>query len=98
MANPDLRHFRNEGLFSIKSDPVEVRYDGEWFLAVWTDKGWFCPDGSKLIEEVKEWRLQSPPECSIKQPKSPEQCPSTPDQQNPKSQPPKRRAVKSEAR
>jgi hypothetical protein len=70
MAQPDLRHFQNTGLFFISSDPVEVRFETEWHPAIWTDKGWFSCDGaSKLIEEIKEWRhAQENEACGIRKP------------------------------
>jgi hypothetical protein len=55
MERPSLRHFKNEGIFHIKSDPVEALHDGAWIPAVYTDKGWATADGSRLLSEIVDW-------------------------------------------
>lgn len=56
MGLPSLRHFRSEGIFHIKSDPVEALIGEAWINAVYTDKGWATADGSTLLTDVEEWR------------------------------------------
>jgi hypothetical protein len=56
MALPDLRHFRNEGLFTISSDPVEALAGEAWLPAIYTDKGWTTADGASLLLGIEEWR------------------------------------------
>jgi hypothetical protein len=52
MALPDLRHFRDGGIYS---NPVEALVGEAWVPAIYTDKGWTTADGGKLIT-VDEWR------------------------------------------
>jgi hypothetical protein len=82
MDLPSLRHFRNEGLFTVSSDPVEALVGEAWVLAIYTDKGWATADGGKLLSDITEWRTP---------------CPNTPAPLNPKSQRPKRKAPRSES-
>ncbi len=56
MDLPGLRHFRNEGIFFISSDPVEALQGEAWVPAVYTDKGWATADGSTLLTGVEAWR------------------------------------------
>jgi hypothetical protein len=56
MALPSLRHFRNEGIFFVFSDPVEALQGEAWLPAVYTDKGWATADGSTLLTGVEDWR------------------------------------------
>jgi len=56
MALPSLRHFRNEGIFFVFSDPVEALVGEAWVQAVYTDKGWALADGSTLLSGIEEWR------------------------------------------
>jgi hypothetical protein len=56
MELPSLRHFRNEGIFHIKSDVVEALHGETWIPAVYTDKGWATADGSTLLTGVEDWR------------------------------------------
>jgi hypothetical protein len=56
MELPSLRHFRNEGIFHIKSDVVEALHGEAWISAVYTDKGWATADGSTLLTGVEGWR------------------------------------------
>jgi len=56
MELPSLRHFRNEGIFHIFSDPVEALQGEAWVPAVYTDKGWATADGSTLLSGVEDWR------------------------------------------
>jgi hypothetical protein len=56
MDLPSLRHFRNEGIFTVSSDPVEALVGEAWVPAVYTDKGWATADGAKLLAHVEEWR------------------------------------------
>lgn len=55
MELPSLRHFRNEGIFHIKSDTVEALHGEAWISAVYTDKGWATADGSTLLTGVEGW-------------------------------------------
>jgi hypothetical protein len=56
MELPGLRHFRNEGIFFIFSDPVEALQGEAWVPAIYTDKGWATADGSTLLSGVEAWR------------------------------------------
>jgi hypothetical protein len=56
MDLPGLRHFRNEGIFFISSDPVEALQGEAWVPAIYTDKGWATADGSTLLTGVEAWR------------------------------------------
>ena len=56
MDLPGLRHFRNEGIFHIKSDVVEALHGEAWIPAVYTDKGWATADGSTLLTGIEDWR------------------------------------------
>jgi len=53
MELPDLRHFRNNGIYS---DPVEALVGETWISAVFTDKGWAFADGANLLTDIQEWR------------------------------------------
>ena len=66
MALPDLRHFRDGGVYS---DPVEALVGEAWVLAIYTDKGWATADGGKLIT-VDEWRTPCPNTLAPPNPKS----------------------------
>jgi hypothetical protein len=59
MDLPSLRHFRNEGIFTVSSDPVEALVGEAWVPAVYTDKGWATADGASLLQDVTEWRNAS---------------------------------------
>lgn len=56
MELPGLKHFRNEGIFYIKSDVVEALHGEAWVAAVYTDKGWATADGSTLLTGIEAWR------------------------------------------
>jgi hypothetical protein len=56
MDLPSLRHFRNDGIFYISSDPVEALHGEAWVPAIYTDKGWATADGSTLLTGIEEWR------------------------------------------
>jgi hypothetical protein len=56
MELPSLRHFRNEGIYFVFSDPVEALIGEAWVPAVYTDKGWATADGSTLLSAVEDWR------------------------------------------
>jgi hypothetical protein len=56
MDLPSLRHFRNEGIFTVSSDPVEALVGEAWVPAVYTDKGWATADGASLLTGIEEWR------------------------------------------
>ena len=56
MDLPSLRHFRNEGIYFISSDPVEALQGEAWVPAIYTDKGWATADGSTLLAGVEDWR------------------------------------------
>ncbi len=56
MELPSLRHFKNEGIFYIKSDVVEALHGEAWIAAVYTDKGWATADGSTLLTGIEAWR------------------------------------------
>ena len=53
MTLPDLRHFRDGGIYS---DPVEALVGEAWVPAIYTDKGWTTADGGKLSADITEWR------------------------------------------
>jgi hypothetical protein len=53
MTLPDLRHFRDGGVYS---DPVEALVGEAWVPAVYTDKGWATADGANLLTSITEWR------------------------------------------
>ena len=53
MSLPDLRHFRDGGIYS---DPVEVLVGEAWVPSIYTDKGWTTADGGKLSVDITEWR------------------------------------------
>ena len=53
MDLPNLRHFRNGGIYS---DPVEALVGEAWVSAVYTDKGWATTDGASLSADIIEWR------------------------------------------
>ena len=63
MALPDLRHFRDGGVYS---DPVEALIGEAWVTAIYTSNGWTTADGGKLIT-VDEWRHAAQEECSLSQ-------------------------------
>ena len=56
MDLPSLRHFRNDGIYYISSDPVEALIGEAWVPARYTDKGWATADGSMLLSGVEDWR------------------------------------------
>lgn len=56
MELPSLCHFRNEGIYHISSDPVEVLIGEAWVPAKYTDKGWASADGATLLSGIEEWR------------------------------------------
>lgn len=56
MDLPSLRHFRNAGIYSIFSDPVEALVGEAWVPAIYTDRGWATADGGNLLTGIKEWR------------------------------------------
>jgi len=56
MELPSLCHFRNEGIFYISSDPVEVLIGEAWVPARYTDKGWVSADGATLLSGIEQWR------------------------------------------
>jgi hypothetical protein len=56
MDLPNLRHFRNEGLFTVSSDPVEALAGEAWVPAIYTDKGWATADGASLLVGIEDWR------------------------------------------
>ena len=53
MALPDLRHFRDGGIYS---DPVEALIGEAWVPAIYTDNGWTTADGASLLLGIEEWR------------------------------------------
>lgn len=53
MDLPNLRHFRNGGIYS---DPVEALVGEAWVPAIYTDKGWATADGVSLSADIIEWR------------------------------------------
>ena len=53
MDLPNLRHFRNGGIYS---DPVEALVGEAWAPEIYTDKGWTTADGGKLSADIIEWR------------------------------------------
>jgi len=56
MDLPSLRHFRNEGIYFISSDPVEALLGETWVPARYTDKGWATADGRSLLTGIEDWR------------------------------------------
>ena len=56
MDQPALRHFRNGGIYTVSSDPVEVLVGEAWVPAIYTDKGWATADGANLLLGIEEWR------------------------------------------
>ena len=56
MDLPNLRHFRNEGIYFISSDPVEALTGEAWVPAIYTDKGWATADGATLLSGIEDWR------------------------------------------
>jgi hypothetical protein len=56
MDQPALRHFRNDGIYAVSSDPVEVLVGEAWVPAIYTDKGWATADGASLLLGIEEWR------------------------------------------
>jgi hypothetical protein len=56
MDLPNLRHFRNDGLFTVSSDPVEALAGEAWVPAIYTDKGWATADGANLLLGIEDWR------------------------------------------
>jgi hypothetical protein len=69
MALPDLRHFRDGGIYS---DPVEALVGEAWVPAIYTDKGWATADGANLLTIITEWRtpcLNTPVPVSPKVPR-----------------------------
>lgn len=56
MELPSLRHFANQGIFYISSDPVEALVGEAWVAAIYTDKGWVTADGANLLTGIEEWR------------------------------------------
>ena len=69
MTLPDLRHFRDGGVYS---DPVEALVGEAWVPAIYTDKGWTTADGGKLSADITEWRtlcLDTPDLPSLKSPR-----------------------------
>ena len=81
MDQPALRHFRNDGIYTVSSDSVEVLVGEAWVPAIYTDKGWATADGASLLSDITEWRTP---------------CLNTPDLLSPKNPRPKRKVVKSE--
>ena len=53
MDLPNLRHFRDGGIYS---DPVEALVGEAWVPAIYTDKGWTTADGANLLADITEWR------------------------------------------
>jgi hypothetical protein len=69
MALPDLRHFRDSGIYS---DPVEALVGEALVPAIYTDKGWTTADGDKLSADITEWRtpcLNTPVPVSPRSPR-----------------------------
>lgn len=52
METPDLRHFRDGGVFS---DPALALVGESWVEAVYTDRGWFTIDLATKLDAVTEW-------------------------------------------
>jgi hypothetical protein len=73
MDLPSLRHFRNDGIYSIFSDPVEALVGEAWLPAVYTDKGWATADGANLLSDITEWRSPCLSTPAPPSPKSPRQ-------------------------
>ena len=53
MDLPNLRHFRDGGIYS---DSVEALVGEAWVPAIYTDKGWTTADGANLLLGIEEWR------------------------------------------
>ena len=53
MALPNLRHFRDGGIYS---DPVEALVGEAWVPAIYTSNGWATADGASLLLGIEEWR------------------------------------------
>ena len=53
MVLPNLRHFRDGGIYS---DSVEALVGEAWVPAIYTDKGWATADGVSLSADITEWR------------------------------------------
>jgi hypothetical protein len=56
MDQPALRHFRNDGIYTVSSDSVEVLVGEAWVPAIYTDKGWATADGASLLLGIEDWR------------------------------------------
>jgi hypothetical protein len=72
MDLPALRHFRNEGIYTVSSDPVEALVGEAWVPAIYTDKGWATADGDKLLADITEWRapcLNTPAPPNLRSPR-----------------------------
>lgn len=65
MDLPSLRHFRNEGIYFISSDPVEALIGETWVSARYTDKGWATADGRSLLTGVEDWRHAVEERCDL---------------------------------
>jgi hypothetical protein len=78
----DLPALRHFTPTAIYSDPVEALVGEAWVPAVYTDKGWTTANGSKLSADITEWRTP---------------CLNTPAPPNHKSQPQRKRVLKSES-
>ena len=65
MDLPSLRHFRNEGIYFIFSDPVEALIGEAWVPARYTDKGWATADSSSLLSGVEDWRHAVEEGCDL---------------------------------
>lgn len=52
MDLPGLRHFANGRIFS---DPVLAQVGEAEIHAVFTDQGWYTPDGLTKLESVTSW-------------------------------------------
>lgn len=52
MDLPDLRHFKNGWILS---DPVYVNLGEASVKAVYTSRGWYCPDLKVKLEAVTDW-------------------------------------------
>lgn len=65
MDLPSLRHFRNEGIYYIFSDPVEALIGETWVPARYTDKGWATADGRSLLTGVEDWRHAVEEGCDL---------------------------------
>ena len=67
MDLPSLRHFRNEGIYFISSDPVEALLGETWVPARYTDKGWATADGRSLLSGVEDWRHAVEEGCDLRE-------------------------------